>query len=321
MATALEQPASRVELASGEQTASREGPASDVDELLALRASILSLAQRFDPAGLRPVELAQALRATTVTRNALGTIEALVAKAIKDASAFERGQDRSADHFVSRTLGTSVKNARDLLETAEALQSLPATEAAARRGELSGDQAQAVTKGASADPTAEGRLLDTARRGSLGELKDEARRVRFAAAPDPEARRRRIYEQRSLRTYADDEGAFHLHLTHTAETGAKIKGALDPLIEALLRGGETKGTKGASRGLRGRRPGRGPLRGPRRAAEECPTEVHRPHRPRRAAYADRSEATSSARWSGWDRSAWPPSRSWPWQKTPSGAPS
>ncbi len=144
---------------------------------------------------------------------------------------------------MSRTLGTSVRHARDLLETAEALQSLPATEAAARRGELSGDQAQAVTKGASADPRAEGRLLDTARRSSLGELKDEARRIRFASEPDPEARRRRIFGQRSLRTYADDEGAFHLHLTHTTETGAKIKGALDPLIEACFEEARRQGRR------------------------------------------------------------------------------
>ena len=150
MAMALE------ERTSQEQPASRKDPATDLDELLALRASVLSLAQRFDPAGLRPVELTQALQATTVARNALGTIEALLAKAVKDTPAFEPGQDRSADYFVSRTLGTSVKDARDLLETAEALQSLPATEAAARRGELSGDQAQAVTKGASADPGGRG---------------------------------------------------------------------------------------------------------------------------------------------------------------------
>ena len=320
MATALEQPANRVELASGEQTASREGPASDVDELLALRASILSLAQRFDPAGLRPVELAQALRATTVTRNALGTIEALVAKAIKDASAFERGQDRSADHFVSRTLGTSVKNARDLLETAEALQSLPATEAAARRGELSGDQAQAVTKGASADPKAEGRLLETARRGSLGELKDEARRVRFAAAPDPEARRKRIFEQRSLRTYADDEGAFHLHLTHTAETGAKIKGALDPLIERCFEEARRRGDGSVPRPT-GPTPWSRPSAGTEASSRGVPDRSSSSASTTPRCDADRSEATSSARWSGWDRSAWPPSRSWPWQKTPSGAPS
>ena len=226
-----------------EERASREGPASEVAELLALQASVLSLAQRFDPVGLRPVELAQALQATTVTRNALGAIEALVAKAIKDASAFEPGQDRSADHLVSRTLGTSVKHARDLLETAEALGSLPATEAAARRGELSGDQARAVTKGASVNPESEGRLLETARRGSLGELKDEARRIRFAAEPDPEARRKRIFEQRSLRTYADDEGAFHLHLTHTTETGAKIKGVLDPLIERIFEDARREGRR------------------------------------------------------------------------------
>ncbi len=214
-----------------DQPAGRKDPLTDLDELRAVRASVLSLAQRFDPAGLRPVELAEGLRAVTVARNAMGTIEALLAKAIKDTQAFEPGEDRSADHFVSRTLGSSVQHARDLLDTAAALRALPATEAAARRGELSADQAQVVTRGASADPEAEGRLLDTARRSSLGELKDEARKIRFAAEPDPEARRKRIFEQRSLRTYADDEGAFHLHLTHTTETGAKIKGALDPLIE------------------------------------------------------------------------------------------
>ena len=118
-----------------------------------------------------------------------------------------------------------MQQARDLLETAQSLQALPATEAAARRGELSGDQARAVTRGATADPRAEGRLLEAARRGSLGELKDEARRIRFGAQPDPEARRKKIFERRSLRTYADDEGAFHLHLTHTTDTGAKSKGA------------------------------------------------------------------------------------------------
>jgi len=226
-----------------EEQTGRESAAGDLEELCAVRATVLSLAQRFDTTGLRPVELTEVLRITTVARNALGTIEALVARAIKDASAFEQGQDRSADHFVSRTLGTSVRHARDLLETAEALQSLPATEAAARRGELSSDQAQAVTKAASADPASEERLLDAARRGSLGELKDEARRVRFAAEPDPEARRRRIFEQRSLRTYLDEEGAYHLHLTDTAETGAKIKGALDPLIEACFAAARKQGRR------------------------------------------------------------------------------
>ena len=168
-----------------------------------------------------PVEAKETLEDLSAVAKMSGALVALVAKAVKDARAFEPAQDRSADHLVSRTLGTSVKNARDLLETAEALQSLPATEAAARRGELAADQAQAIAKGASADPKVEGRLLDTARRGSLGELQDEARRVRFSAEPDPEARRQRIFRRRSLRTYADDEGAFHLHLPTPPRPGPR----------------------------------------------------------------------------------------------------
>jgi len=208
-----------------------------------LRELTAEIASAFDPTGLVPLEAKETLEDLSAVAKMSGTLVALAAKQVSDASAYERGQDRSADHFVSRTPGTSVRSARDLLETAEALRSLPATETAARRGELSGDQAQAVTRAASADPRAEGRLLETARQGSLGELKDEARRIRFAAEPDAEARRRRIFQQRALRTYSDEEGAFHLHLTHTAETGAKIKGALDPLIEACFEEARTRGRR------------------------------------------------------------------------------
>ncbi len=199
---------------------------------------------------------------------------------MSDTSAFQRGQDRSADHFVSRTLGTSVRHARDLLETAEALRSLPATEAAALRGELSADQAQAITKAASADPKAEGRLLETARRSSLGELKDEARRVRFSAEPDPEARRQRLFRQRSLRTYADDEGAFHLHLTHTTETGAKIKGALDPLIERFFAESRREGRRERPEAYGADALVEALLGHERRATDERFPQVHRPDRPR-----------------------------------------
>ncbi len=94
------------------------------------------IASSFDPTGLVPLEaegtLEDAARQLPRCRRRWSPWRP---KTVSDASAFERGQDRSADHFVSRTLGTSVKNARDLLETAEALQSLPATEAAARRGD------------------------------------------------------------------------------------------------------------------------------------------------------------------------------------------
>ncbi len=168
-----------------EQPASWEEPARDIDELLALRASVLSLAQRSTPACARsswrtlsrPPPSPATPSAPSRPRWPRPSRTPRLSNPVRTLGRLLRLSD----------LGTSVQHARDLLETAEALQSLPATEAAARRGELSGDQAQAVTKGASADPESEGRLVETARRACLGELKDEARAVRFGPEPDPEA--------------------------------------------------------------------------------------------------------------------------------------
>ena len=148
-----------------DQPAGRKDPLTDLDELRAVRASVLSLAQRFDPAGLRPVELAEGLRAATVARNPLGTIEALLAKAIKDAQAYEPGEDRSADHFVSRTLGTFAHPGPPR-----------------HRGGAAGPPGDGGH-----DPPGSLGELRRGPPGSLGELKDAARRIRFAAEPDPEA--------------------------------------------------------------------------------------------------------------------------------------
>ncbi len=211
--------------------------------LLEVELALAEVTEEFSAEGLLASEAVRGLEVASRLLNLATTVRGLLAKAVRDTGAWDKGMDRSAGHFVGRLTGTSIREADDVLETAAALEALPETEAAARRGELSGDQMAAVTKGATANPKAEGLLLDTARRGSLGELKDQARKVRFAAEPDPEARRRRIYEQRSLRTYADQEGIFHLHLTHAPEVGAKLKGRLDPLIERFFQDARRAGVR------------------------------------------------------------------------------
>ncbi len=211
--------------------------------LLEVQRALAELAEDFSSEGLLPSEAVRGLEVASRLVNQATTVRGLLAKAVRDTRGWQKGLDRSAGHFVGRMTGTSVRDADDLLETADALEALPATEAAARRGELSREQLAAVTKGANANPEAEGSLLDTARRGSLGELKDQARKVCFSAEPDPEARRRRLHARRSLRTYADQEGAFHLHLTHAPEIGARLKGRLDPLIEKLFQDARRAGRR------------------------------------------------------------------------------
>jgi hypothetical protein len=74
--------------------------------------------------------------------------------------------------------------------------------------------------------------LNTARKATLRDLKDECGRVKAAADPDRETTVRRIHCERSVRTYTDADGAWNLHARGTAAAGARVEAALRPLVEA-----------------------------------------------------------------------------------------
>jgi len=149
-------------------------------------------------------------------------IKTLAAARVVEAGAWNRdGAHSPADWLASKT-GTSKGDAADTLTTGQQLKDLPATQDAMRKGKLSRRQAQAVADAAAADPSAEGRLLDRAERGSLGELQNEARRTKAAADLDPEGTRKRIHAARSLRHWVDPSGTGHLHATGTPDSIARI---------------------------------------------------------------------------------------------------
>ena len=109
------------------------------------------------------------------------------------------------------------------------------TSAAVRRGELSPEATSAIAAAAGVDPRAEHALLETARRVPLAELRERCARTTAAAQADPEARRARIHQRRSLRSYTDTEGEWHLHCRNNPEVGATIMAALEPYREAIFR--------------------------------------------------------------------------------------
>ena len=133
--------------------------------------------------------------------------------------------------------------AGEVLDTARRLGSLPAVAAAARAGELSAPQASAVAAAATADPSAERRLLDKAQRSSLAELREECARTRAAAEPDAEARRRAIHAGRFLRTYTDSEGAWNLRMRDNPEVGAGIMAGVDAIRHRLFRAARVEGRR------------------------------------------------------------------------------
>jgi hypothetical protein len=169
--------------------------------------------------------------------------KALLARRVEDSREWKRAGHRSAAEHLAALGGTTVGVARDALAVSCAVQSLPQTQAAVRSGLLSAQQASAVVGAASADPTAERRLLAAAEKTSLAELQQECLRTRANADADRDTTYRRIHEQRRLRTWTDAEGAWNLVARGTPDAGARVIAALEPLIDARFTKARTKGER------------------------------------------------------------------------------
>lgn len=190
--------------------------------LTEIRAEVAGLAASFDPAVVPPADAEQLVVEASATINILETIRAYAASRAADGGGWRRNGSPSPAHELARRSGTSVTRAREALETAEKLAGLPALEAAARAGEVSPAQAAPIADAATADPNAEQRLVEKAKRASLGELRDECARTKAAAEPDDEARHRAIHRSRHLRKRRCADGAGELVYRSTVDEVAEI---------------------------------------------------------------------------------------------------
>jgi hypothetical protein len=135
---------------------------------------------------------------------------------------------RSAASWMAEKTGTGVGDALNALETSSALESLPETSDALRRGELSHSQLKIIAGAAAENPRTERELLEAAAHHSLKGLKERAAQVRAAAgsAEQEKARYAAIHASRYVRHWADPDGAFRLDAKLTPVAGAKLLGAL-----------------------------------------------------------------------------------------------
>jgi Domain of unknown function (DUF222) len=165
----------------------------------------------------------------------------LLAERVEQSRVWATEGHRSAAEHLARTSGSSVGAARASLETSKKLRRLPATEAAVRRGELSRPQAETITDAAAVNPGAEQSLLEAARTGDLGELRETANRAKAAADPDPDTTHRRIHRRRRLCRWTDAEGGWNIQGRGTADAGARINAALDPILDEVFRAAHREG--------------------------------------------------------------------------------
>ncbi len=189
--------------------------------LAELRNAMQRYATRFDAAVITAREAARVIEDAAAIEKMAATVKALAAARVAETKLWRRDGDLTAAHQLARKTGTSVSQAQETIATAKRLDALPAVTAAAKRGELSPQQTVAIADAATADPGAETKLVDHARRSSLSELREACARTK-ANATDLEARRRRIHAHRHARSYRDLDGAGNVHLRDNPEVTAEL---------------------------------------------------------------------------------------------------
>ena len=201
-------------------------------QLADLRQSIVTYGKGFDANALTPSQAAEVVRVCAQIEASAASIKALAAARSAEGTGWQLDGYRAPSEQLAHDSGMSPAAAKRALEAGRRLTEQPDVASAALAGELSLEQAAAVSAGVAANPTKARDLIDKARRSSLPELNEEVARIR-AEATDQEARHRRQHERRSLRRWTDLEGALQSHLTGVAEDGARVWRMLDPIRRRL----------------------------------------------------------------------------------------
>jgi hypothetical protein len=215
-------------------------------EVKAHEAALVRLCREFDPVSLPLVEAVAVYESLAHMEKLIAGAKLRLATRVEESNEWRRMGHRSAADCLARLSGTTAGAAHAELTTSQRLVSLPGTEQAVRQGELSPAQAASIADAAALDPTLEDRLLRTAARRTVRELRHECARAKAAADPDADARYERIRRERSLRTFTDHEGAWNLHARGPADAGARVMSALQPLLDAVFAGARAEGRRESS---------------------------------------------------------------------------
>src|SRR4051812_28468689 len=148
-------------------------PAAVLTDLGSLCASVCAAASRFDASELERDDAVTALHGWSAIAHAAEAAAAIVAAQIKECGPPPSAGARDAADFVAKRTGTTAAKARSRIETGARLRTTKKTRAAATGGQLSPEQTEAIADAVAADPAAEEELLKSAKKKSLGELRDD----------------------------------------------------------------------------------------------------------------------------------------------------
>ena len=201
--------------------------------LRALQQSMVLYAAGFDAKALTPAQCDVVVRLAAQIEASAASIKALAAARSAESDSWRREGYRSASEKLADQAGMSPGAARRAMDAGQRMADQPEVAAAATAGELSLEQAAAVSDGVAAHPGAAAELIDKARNSSMPELNNEVANVK-AAHCDQEVRRRERHGRRSWRRQTDRDGALQAHMFGHPEDGLKVWRVLDPIRRRLI---------------------------------------------------------------------------------------
>jgi hypothetical protein len=174
-----------------------------LEGLTAVTAAYEEALSRLDPNILVHTQPIKAMDLLVRTANKVSAAKMAVAARVADTGGWTGQGHRTKVDWLAAICGITYSEARRILDTADKLQDLPEVRDAIAKGDLSDDQAQAVTRGAHAQPDQAGEMVDKAKTSTMRQLNDAANDAEAAAAgPDrQEQARRRAHQNRSAHAY------------------------------------------------------------------------------------------------------------------------
>ena len=216
--------------------------ATDSRALDALLASVCDAASAFEAGQLSLDDTVVAMRHWSAIVNAADAALSMCAARIDELGPPPSAGARDAATFVAKQAGITTHRANDKIKTGNGFRRAARTRATATKGELSPEQAAAITDAVKVNPDAEGALLAASATHSLGGLREECAKAK-AAREDRTKTEQRIHACRSLRRYRDADGAEHLHAVGTKLQMSRIDQALKPLIDRRFKHARADGVR------------------------------------------------------------------------------
>ena len=221
------------------------GSVGEVVDLAAVERVVAAWCEGLDASVLTGADAAAGAERLAVVIRRCQAAQLVLAGRAEACNAYA-ARARSAADWLARQNGTTAGQAKRALQTAKRLDACPATRDALVAGEISTDEADAVSEAAVADPGSELRLLAGARANhDLRETRQAADKVRHAArsAEDEAARHARLHRSRALRIGTGRDGHVEVHGQFTPAAFASVKPILDAHLKIRLDQARTAGER------------------------------------------------------------------------------